>query len=114
MIGAYLATMFAVVLLDIFDKLVARYGFHVKEGDCNWIIPDRAIVFGTIECIEIGVRRQLRFLFVKIPVVKTWGYIQGRHPAAPYAFGWRSHRLQWMEGNNPFCGGWRIEPPLEG
>ena len=109
----YLAAMFAVVLLDLFDKLVERYGHRVT--DSNWLLPDdKAIVFGVYEDVRRnGLRRDVRFLFIKIPFVKTWGITNlGRSPIPEY--GLRSHTLRWIDIDDPFYGGWRIDPPLEG
>lgn len=112
MIRAYLAAMFAVMLLDLFDKLAERYGLRIKSYE--WApLPDKWIVFGVYEDVRIhGIRRDVRFLFVKIPFVTTWGIMPDyRHPIA---YGFRSHKLRWIETDDPLYGGWRIDPPLEG
>lgn len=113
----YLVTMFTIVALDILDKLLERYGVTVKEFDP---IPDGPIVIGRVESIwRAGVRCSPRFLIVKIPFIKTWG-IKNLFVSPIPEYGFRSHRLMWIEGwDGDAFGmksfyGWRIEPPLEG
>lgn len=110
MIDAYLATMFAVVLLDIFDKLVARYGIRPKPCD---LIPPAGLVFGVIEDVRRhGFPKEVRFLYIPIPFVKTWGVLNPfQHPLCQ-EYGFRSHRLRWLELDDPEYGGWRIDPPF--
>jgi len=112
MTRAYLATMFAVVILDIFDKLVARYGIRPKPWET---LPSTGLVFGVLEdAWNNGVRREARFMYIPIPFVKTWGVLNPFQHPLMHEYGFRSHRLRWIELDDPLFGGWRIDPPLEG
>jgi len=114
----YLVSIFAIVFLDLFDKLYDRHGVKFEPWK---LLPDRPIVFGRIELGRAyggGPMYEKRFLFVKIPFIRTWGYIPGIHPMMSNAFGWRTHKLQWIEDDgNPDPmnqTGWHIVPPFEG
>jgi hypothetical protein len=119
-IRLYLTSIFAVCFLDLFDKCFERYGVRIKNG---WEpLPDKAIVFGVIEGgfdPRVRAHRDMRFFIMKIPIVTTWGITNlWKGPIPEYGF--RSHKLMWIEGwNGDDIGiksyrGWRIDPPLEG
>lgn len=111
----YLISMFAVVFLDLFDKLAARYGHRIDADNLNWLMPDKPIVFGVYENVwRNGVRRDIRFLFIKIPFIKTWGIVSAPYFSPMPEYGFRSHKLKWIDIDDPLYGGWRIDPPLEG
>jgi hypothetical protein len=108
----YLVSMFAIVFLDLFDKLYDRYGVIIDEWDP---IPEKPIVFGRLRNMRdaYGIRRDIRFLFVKIPFVRTWGITNWMCSPIPQ-YGFRTHTLRWIEVGIEDFSGWKIWPPLEG
>jgi hypothetical protein len=111
-IRMYLLVMFLLPLLDAFDRVFARTAIRM-DGTGTGLWPTRRIAWGIITDVLLlnGVRRDLRFLRLKLPV-RTWGPIFTNYRWGETGF--REHWLQWIEGgaHNPYCG-WHIVPPLE-
>lgn len=107
MTDCLLALMFALPVLQVFDRLVERYNYRVR-GPAG-AIPDRVFVFGMLENELIdGVRRDLRFARLKLPI-RTWGRLNWSKYSE---YGFREHYLFYIEGAPPGQT-WRVIPPLE-
>ena len=120
-IKLYLIVMFAVPLLDAFDRLFARTAFRMDAQNGCALWPDRLISWGIVSNVRVNPGlplHDLRFFRMKVPLLRTWG-ITGRPWTDPYgpSYGFREHWLYWIEGRmygGEFAkfAGWHLEPRL--
>lgn len=108
MIRLYLAGMFLIPLLDWFDRLWERYGVRLHIFDP--VPVDKPFIFGVVVDPMPPAPSNSRFVRIKIPFVRTWGYM-GFHHGPPWderSQGFREHYFLWIEGRSP-----TIIPPFE-
>lgn len=118
-INLYLIVMFAIPLLDAFDRVFARTAIRLDASSGSAMWPaDRRICWGIISNARLDPGlppRELRFFRVKLPI-RTWGLTSAPW-VNPYSatYGLRGHWLEWVEGGrqSPLLG-FHITPRLEG